>query len=79
MIIPFNLSHDFVKLFDKENDGLVGVDSFERGSKYILLDMPLERGISHGDMIDLNRENICGFDVREFYIWLVSEPREMGF
>ena len=26
------------------------------------------RGISHGDMIDLNRENIRDFDVREFYV-----------
>ena len=34
---------------------------------------------SHGDMIDLNRENIRGFDVREFYVQLVSDLREKGF
>lgn len=38
-----------------------------------------DRGISHGDVIDLNRENIKGFDVREFYINLVSDLREKGF
>jgi triacylglycerol lipase len=30
-----------------------------------------ERGISHGDVVDLNRENIPDFDVREFYVNLV--------
>ncbi len=75
---PLNLCYDFVKHFDGKNDGLVGVDSFEWGSKYILLDYPLKRGISHADMIDLNRENIKGFDVREFYVKLVSDLRERG-
>ena len=37
------------------------------------------RGISHGDVIDLMRENIEGFDVREFYVGLVSELRADGF
>jgi len=37
-----------------------------------------KRGISHGDMIDLNRENIRGFDVREFYIDLIKGLRERG-
>ena len=37
------------------------------------------RGISHADMIDLNRENIRGLDIREFYVQLVSELREKGF
>ena len=36
------------------------------------------RGISHGDVIDMNRENIPGFDVREFYVGLVSELKDMG-
>lgn len=29
-------------------------------------------------MIDLNRENFDGFDVREFYVKLVSGLREQG-
>ena len=39
----------------------------------------VKRGISHADMIDLNRENIKGMDVREFYVQLVSGLREKGF
>ena len=31
-----------------------------------------------GQVVDLNRENIPGFDVREFYVSLVSRLREEG-
>jgi triacylglycerol lipase len=41
--------------------------------------MALPRGISHADMIDLNRENISGFDVREFYVQLVADLKRRGF
>ena len=75
---PLNLSHNFVKNFDGKNDGLVGADSFKWGNNYLLLDLPVNRGISHADMIDLNRENIKGFDVREFYVNLVHELKEKG-
>ena len=37
-----------------------------------------KRGISHGDMIDLNRENFEGFDVREFYVELVADLKKRG-
>jgi triacylglycerol lipase len=30
-------------------------------------------------MVDMNRENFRGFDVREFYVQLVSDLRERGF
>ena len=46
---------------------------FPWGENYTLLTVKGNRGISHGDMIDLNRENIKGFDVREFYVQLVSD------
>ena len=49
------------------------------GSDFIYLEVPKGRGISHADMIDLNRENISGFDVREFYVKLVHDLKEMGF
>ena len=29
-------------------------------------------------MIDLNRENIVGFSVREFYVSVIAELRERG-
>ena len=35
--------------------------------------------ISHGDMIDLTREDYQGFDVLEFYVKLVEELKQMGF
>ena len=52
--------------------------SFEWGEKYILLKPEQDRGISHGDMIDLTRENIGGFDVREFYVDLVNDLKNRG-
>nr|MCR5614530.1 hypothetical protein [Treponema sp.] len=76
---PLNYSYHLVKRFDGPNDGLVGEKSFEWGSRFTMLTTSGIRGISHGDMIDLNRENIRGFDVREFYVQLVSDLREKGF
>lgn len=75
---PLNITYPLVNLFDGANDGLVGEDSFKWGDNYIFLEPRGSRGISHGDMIDLNRENIEGFDVREFYVGLVSDLRKRG-
>lgn len=75
---PLNLTYQFVQYFDGPNDGLVGEKSFQWGEDYRFLTLKGSRGISHGDMIDLNRENIKGFDVREFYVELVSGLREKG-
>lgn len=76
---PLNYSYHLVKYFDGPNDGLVGEKSFAWGSKFEFLVPQTNRGISHGDMIDLNRENFKGFDVREFYVQLVRDLRERGF
>lgn len=76
---PLNFSHALVSRFDGPNDGLVGEGSFSWGESYRFLTVKGKRGISHGDMIDLNRENIPGFDVREFYVGLVHELKEMGY
>ncbi|MBQ9780376.1 MAG: triacylglycerol lipase [Clostridia bacterium] len=75
---PLNLSYRFVKYYDGANDGLVGEDSFAWGDTYTFITTEGKRGISHGDMIDLNRENIPGFDVRELYVGLVSNLRQRG-
>ncbi len=75
---PLNFSYHLVKHFSGENDGLVSADSFEWGERFTLLRNNKKRGISHGDMIDLNRENIDGFDVREFYVNLVSDLKSRG-
>ena len=75
---PLNYTYHIVKEFDGPNDGLVGCGSFPWGQNYRLLTVKGHRGISHGDVIDMNRENIPGFDVREFYVGLVSELKDMG-
>lgn len=76
---PLNFSYRLVNYFDGSNDGLVGEKSFPWGEEYQFLSIKGSRGISHGDMIDLNRENFDGFDVREYYVQLVSRLREKGF
>lgn len=76
---PLNFSYHLVKYFDGDNDGLVSESSFKWGEKYTLLSTKEKRGISHGDVIDLNRENFEGFDVREFYVNLVNDLKNKGF
>lgn len=76
---PLNFSYQLVKYFDGFNDGLVSIDSFVWGEKSTLLTVNGSRGISHGDVIDLNRENIDELDVREFYVNLVHNLKDCGF
>lgn len=75
---PLNFTYHLAKHFAGPNDGLVDQNSFSWGSDYRFLTAEGDRGISHGDMIDLNRENIPDFDVREFYIQLVHGLKERG-
>lgn len=76
---PLNMTYPIVKHFDGLNDGLVSVESAKWGSKFTLLEPAGKRGISHGDVVDLNRENIRGFDVREFYVNLVADLKRRGY
>ena len=75
---PLNLTYLIARYFDGPNDGLVGERSFAWGDSYRFLEIEGKRGISHGDMVDLNRENIPGFDVREFYVQLVGDLKARG-
>lgn len=75
---PLNLSYHLVKHFDGGNDGLVSENAFSWGEKSTFIAVQGDRGVSHGDMIDLNRENIKGFDVREFYVGIVSDLKQRG-
>lgn len=75
---PLNFTYLLADHFDGDGDGLVAVRNARWGENFTLLTPKHGRGISHGDMIDLNRENIPGFDVREFYVQLVSDLRERG-
>ncbi len=76
---PMNFSYNFVKHFSGENDGLVAKNSFAWGSSFTYLTINGKRGISHADIIDLNRENIPGFDVREFYVQLAANLKSRGY
>ena len=75
---PLNFCSRLVKYFDGANDGLVGESSFRWGDNYIFLSTDGSRGISHGDVVDQTRENIPGFDVREFYVQLVADLKRRG-
>jgi triacylglycerol lipase len=76
---PLNLTHSLVQYYDGMNDGLVAVDSMEWGENFTLIQPEGDRGITHGDVIDLNRENIPGYDVREVYTNILRDLKERGF
>lgn len=76
---PLNISYPMVKKYDGDNDGLVALTSAEWGERFTPIYPKGKRGITHADMIDLNREDFKGFDVREFYVQVVSDLRERGF
>lgn len=76
---PLNMTHPIVKHFDGRNDGLVSVESAKWGERFTLLEPTGKRGISHGDVVDLNRENISGFDIREFYVNLAANLKQRGY
>lgn len=75
---PLNFTYHLAAHFDGPNDGLVSEKSFQWGEDYIFLTPKGKNGISHGDMIDLNRIDPDGFDVREFYVGLVSGLKQRG-
>lgn len=76
---PLNVSYPIVKKYDGDNDGLVALDSMAWGENFTAVYPKGSRGITHADMIDLNRENIKGFDVREFYVQIVADLKNRGF
>ena len=75
LCIPYAI----IRSLEGENDGLVSVNSAKWGDFRELICAPGRRGISHGDIIDLKREDIKGFDVVECYIKIVTELKQRGF
>lgn len=73
------LPYCIVRLMGNQNDGLVTINSACWGDFKGIISNTHWRGISHGDIIDLKREDYHGFDVREFYVQLVSELKNKGF
>ncbi len=62
-----------------KNDGLVDEESAKWALYCGTLANRYRRGISHGDMIDLKREDIKGFDVLQIYYNIVVELKGKGF
>ena len=76
---PLNMGYRLIrKIQGSANDGLVPVEAARWGNDLGVLRASAIRGISHGDMIDLNRENIPGFDVREFYVSVIAGLKDRG-
>ncbi|MEX1377084.1 MAG: alpha/beta fold hydrolase [Eubacteriales bacterium] len=75
LFVPFIIG----RCFKEENDGLVSPSSAQWGEFRGVIRTKTPRGISHGDMIDLRRNDYKGFDVREFYVDMVAELKDRGF
>lgn len=75
---PLNIGYLITKCFEGENDGLVSTKSMLWGDFLGVITPKGRQGISHGDMIDLTRKNIEGFDVCEFYVDLVNKLKLKG-
>ncbi|MDL2295891.1 triacylglycerol lipase [Lachnospiraceae bacterium OttesenSCG-928-E19] len=77
---PLNVTYRIInKLQREENDGLVPISSAKWGNYLGDVTVKGRRGISHGDMIDLFRENIDGFEVRNFYVDLIKDLKSKGY
>lgn len=76
-VFPLNLGYGIVNALDGPSDGLVTVESMPWG-EFTMLEPKGEQGISHGDVIDLTRKNVEGFDICEFYVELVSRLKDKG-
>lgn len=78
-IFSLNVGYGIIKFFGGgENDGLVSAKSMVWGDFLGVVTPKSRQGISHGDMIDLTRKNIEGFDVCEFYVDLVNKLKVKG-
>ena len=73
--IPYCL----IRPLEGENDGLVSVESAKWGEFRGVFSNQRLRGISHGDIIDLTRQEYRSFDVLETYVRIVAELKEKGF
>ncbi len=73
------ISYRVIKKLEGDNDGLVSVESAKWGDFRKTYVSTTRRGVSHGDTIDLKREDYRGFDVVEQYVELVSDLKNKGF
>lgn len=74
------LPYCIIRKVEGPNDGLVGLTSAPWGNfRKLFQNSRGMRGISHGDMIDLKRQDYKGFDVVEAYVGIVADLKEKGF
>jgi triacylglycerol lipase len=73
------LPYALIRPLEGDNDGLVSVSSARWGTFRGTFESGSRRGISHGDIIDLKREDYRGFDVVETYVQIVADLKAMGF
>lgn len=73
--VPFRV----IKALGEENDGLVSVDSAKWGEFRGVLRSTTRRGVSHGDLVDMHREDYAGFNVLDAYITIVADLRQRGY
>ncbi|MDR0852319.1 MAG: triacylglycerol lipase [Clostridiales Family XIII bacterium] len=75
-----SIPYHFIRKLGEENDGLVSVSSAQWGVfKGVFRNEKHKRGISHGDIIDLKREDYKGFNVLDAYVGIVSELKAEEF
>lgn len=74
-----SIPYCMIRPLEGDNDGLVSVESAKWGEFQGVFSNARTRGISHGDIIDLKREDYQGFDVVETYVQIVSKLKEKGF
>jgi triacylglycerol lipase len=76
---PLNIGYSIIRPIGGDNDGLVATRSMAWGN-FLGIQRPTgKKGISHGDMIDLTRKNLPGFDVTEFYVGIAADLKRRGF
>jgi len=75
---PLNLGHIILKGRAGINDGFVTLESSKFGDYLGCWETKKTRGVSHGDMIDLLRENIHEFDICEVYVDIVRDLKAKG-
>lgn len=69
----------FIRLVDGKNDGLVSEESAKWGVFHGSFINHYHKGISHGNIIDLSREDDKGFDVIETYVQIVKDLKGQEF
>jgi triacylglycerol lipase len=75
---PLNVGYSIMRRTDGDNDGFVSVESSKWGNYLGCYETKRGRGVSHGDMIDLTRKNIKGFDACECYVDIIRGLKEKG-